>query len=150
MRVAELMTTNVQAISPEASAAEAWELMRRKDIHHLVVLADSKVIGVLSSRDAGGRSGAALRDRSRVRDLMTASVVSVDPTTTARRVANLMRGRAIGCVPVLEGERLVGILTVSDLLELVGGGVGRPARPPRRGLHHRVPHRGKKGAFGMW
>ena len=150
MRVAEVMTQGVQTISPDAAAVDAWELMRRKGIHHLVVTADSRVIGVLSNRDAGGRSGASIRARSHVGDLMTTSVVTVDPATTVRRTANLMRGRTIGCVPVVDGTRLVGIVTISDLLELLGRGIARPARPRRHGLHHRVPHRKQKGAFGFW
>ena len=150
MRVSELMTKHVQTISSEAGAGDAWELMKRRGIHHLVVMDDSTVAGLLSDRDAGGRSGASLRARSRVGDVMTTPVVTVGPSMTIRQVANLMRGRTIGCVPVVEGKRLVGIVTVSDLLELLGRGVERPARPERRGLHHRVPHRKRKGAFGAW
>ena len=150
MRVSEVMTKTVQTIPPDAPALDAWEVMRRKGIHHLVVMADSRVRGVLSDRDAGGRSAATLRAQSRVRDLMTSSVVIVEPQTTIRQVANLMRGRTIGCVPVVDGNRLVGILTVSDLLELLGRGVDRPAKPARRTLNHRVPHRKQHGAFGTW
>ena len=150
MRVAEIMTKGVQTIAPETAAVDAWELMRRKGIHHLVVMADSRVAGVLSERDAGGRRGAALRAGSRVRDLMSTAVVAVDPQTTVRRAANLMRGRTIGCVPVVEGRRLVGIVTASDLLQLLGRGIDRPARASRPALHHRVPHRKGAGGFGMW
>jgi acetoin utilization protein AcuB len=150
MRVADVMTKHVQTISPDSGGVDAWELMRRKGIHHLVVMADSGVTGVISDRDAGGRSGASIRARSRVSDLMSTSVVTVEPDATIRKTANLMRGRTIGCVPVVDGTRLVGIVTVSDLLELLGRGVARPARPPRRGLHHRVPHRKGRGGFGLW
>jgi CBS domain-containing protein len=150
MRVADVMTTGVQTVRPEMPAVDAWEVMRNKGIHHLVVVADSTVLGVLSSRDAGGRNGASIRTRARVGDLMTTAVVTVDPSTTIRRTANLLRGRTIGCVPVVDGSRLVGIVTVSDLLDVLGRGVARPARPTRRGLHHRVPHRKQKGAFGIW
>jgi CBS domain-containing protein len=51
---------------------------------------------------------------------------------------------------VIDGKRLVGIVTVSDLLELLGRGIDRPAKPARRGLHHRAPHRKGKGDFGIW
>ena len=150
MRVAELMTTGVQTVSPNMPAADAWELMRIKGIHHLVVTVDGNVLGVLSNRDAGGRNGATVRARSSVGDLMTTSILTVDPTTTIRRASNLMRGRTIGCMPVVDNGRLVGIVTVSDLLELLGRGVARPARPNRRGLHHRVAHRKGNGRFGVW
>ena len=81
---------------------------------------------------------------------MTTSVVAVDRNTTVRRAANLMRGRTIGCLPVVERGRLVGILTVSDLLELLGRGVDRPASPTRRVLHHRAPHRKQRGSSRAW
>lgn len=150
MRVAEVMTRDVQTVSPGTPAAEAWELMRRKGIHHLVVMSGSEVMGVLSDRDAGGRRGASVRARSNVAGLMTTSVVTTDPDATIRRIANVMRGRTIGCVPVIDGKRLVGIVTAADLLELLGRGIDRPAKPSRHGLHHRAPHRKGKGAFGVW
>jgi len=149
MRVAEVMTTDVKTIAPRVRAADAWEVMRRAGIHHLVVTEDAKVVGVLSARDAG-RRGARLRAESRVQDLMTTGVVTVAPTDTVRRVANVMRGRAIGCVPVVAGQRLKGIVTVSDLLTLVGGGIDRPARPERHNIHYRSPHRKHHRAYGPW
>ena len=152
MRAAEVMSTNVLTVKPETTATDAWELMRRKRVHHLVVMEDSTVMGVLSDRDAGGRNGGDLRARARVTDLMTASVVTVDAGVPIRKIANLMRGRTIGCVPVVDGKKLVGIVTVTDLLEVLGGGVDRPSRPRRHALHTRVPHRKikVKGSFGVW
>jgi len=91
MRVAEVMTKDVQTISPDSAAVDAWELMRRKGVHHLVVTADSRVTGVLSDRDAGGRSGAGIRAHSQVSDLMTSSVVTVDPETDWSAHVNLPR-----------------------------------------------------------
>lgn len=144
------MVKDVETVPPTMAAADAWELMRRKGIRHLVVTDGSQVKGVISERDAGGRSGASLRARSTVADLMTSPAVTVTPDTTVRRVANLMRGRTIGSVPVFDGKRLVGIVTVSDLLRLIGRGVDRPLQPQRRGLHHRGPHRKRHVAYGVW
>lgn len=150
MRAAEVMTTSVQTVSPTLSAGEAWELMRRKSIRHLVVTSDSRIVGVLSSRDAGGRLGASVRARATVADLMTAAVVTVAPDTPIRKIANVMRGRSIGCVPVTDGRRLMGIVTISDLLELLGRGIDRPLASTRHELHHRVPHRKGRRAVGVW
>ena len=150
MRVAELMTKHVETVSPEMPAIEAWEVMRTKGIHHLVAMAEGAVVGLLSAQDAGGRNGATLRAHTRVADLMTPSVVTIEPSATIRRAANLMRGRTIGCLPVVDRGRLVGVLTVSDLLELLGRGVDRPAAPVRRGLHHRVAHRKQPRGSGVW
>jgi acetoin utilization protein AcuB len=139
MRVFEVMTEGAQTVSPSMPAPEAFELMRRNRIHHLVVAEGSNVIGVLSDRDIGSRPGSSVRAGRTVADLMTAHAVTVGPADTIRRAANLMRGRTIGCVPVVDGKRLVGILTVSDLLELLGRGIERPAKKLRRTSPRRPP-----------
>jgi CBS domain-containing protein len=144
------MTKRVETVPPIIPAEEAWDLMRRKRIHHLVVMAGPSIVGVLSDRDAGGRNGASLRARSNVADLMTTAVVTAQPRATLRKIANLMRGRGVECVPVVDRARLVGIVTVSDLVRVLGRGGDRQAPSGRAALHHRVPHRKSKGAFGLW
>lgn len=151
MRVAEIMTMSVQTVPSSMAVADAWELMRRRRIHHLVVVDGSSVIGVLSDRDIGGEPDS-VRSQARVSDVMTRRVVTTAPEVPVRKIANLMRGRTIGCVPVMREGRLAGIVTVSDLLQLVGRGFDRPARPSRRTLNYRTPHGKAKGkrAFGVW
>ena len=151
MRVQDIMTTRVQTIEPNATAGEAWELMREHDIHHLVVMRDSRIVGVLSDRDTGGKFGAKIRSGHSVADLMTSRVIEVEPTTTIRRAANLMRGRSIGCLVVTDRSHLKGIVTVGDLLETLGRGIERPvANMARPTLHHRAPHRKRNVAYGAW
>jgi acetoin utilization protein AcuB len=151
MRVQDVMTTEVRTISPTSPAADAWELMRRGGFHHVVVTRGSRVAGMLSDRDAGGRQGASVRRNRTVEELMTKAVVTVTPTTTIRRAANLMRGRSIGCLVVTDRQRVVGIVTVADLLELLGRGSERPvAQVRRRTLNHRTPHRHRSAATGVW
>src|SRR5690348_8750139 len=74
MRAAEVMTKDVQTITPERSAADAYEVMRRNGIRHVVVMDDSSVAGVLSDRDTGGRAGEIVRANARVGDLMSRTV----------------------------------------------------------------------------
>ena len=151
MRVRDVMTAGVQTVAPATAAEDAWELMRLKRIHHLVVTRGAHVIGVLSDRDAGGRQGASVRKNHTVSDLMTERVVTVQPTTPVRKVANLMRGRSVGCLVVTDASRVVGIVTVADLLELLGRGVDRPVLISKRWtLKHRAPHRKRHTATGVW
>jgi predicted transcriptional regulator len=151
MRVQDVMTEGVKTIAPTASAEDASRLMRLHGIHHLVVTRVNRVVGVLSDRDAGGRRGAAIRMNKNVADLMTAPAVTVEPTTTVRQAANMMRGRSIGCVVVVESGHIVGIVTVSDLLELVGRGLDRGAVTSTRWtLNHRAAHRKSRGVVGAW
>ena len=150
MTVFEVMTEGVQTVPPTMPAADAWELMRRKRMHHLVVAQNSDVVGILSDRDTGSGVGAGVRAQHTVADLMTSDVVTVRASDTIRSVANMMRGRTIGCVPVVDGKRLVGIVTVSDLLRLLGRGIDRPVKPSRRTATHRAPHRKAHRTGGSW
>jgi CBS domain-containing protein len=151
MRVQDVMTKDVKTIAPTSSAEDAWEVMRTHQIHHVVVTRGSRVVGILSDRDAGGRRGALLRRGHTVEELMTKPVITVEPTATVRKAANLMRGRSIGCVVVTERGRVVGIVTVADLLELLGRGSDRPVPAARRWtLKHRAPHRKRQTATGVW
>ena len=84
-------------------------------------------------------------------DLMTPHVVTITPTTPIRTAANVLRGHSIGCLVVVTGGRIVGIVTVADLLEQMGRGLDRPvSTPQRRAIHHRVPHKKQHGAARAW
>jgi acetoin utilization protein AcuB len=152
MRLEEIMTGGVLTVAADEPADRAWTLMKSRRVRHLVVRGKGKeIVGVLSERDLGGPRGASLRNGRRVADLMTPSVVSADRATTVRKAANLLRGRSIGCLPVMDDGSLVGIVTLSDLLDAVGRGVERPAVHTKRWtLPHRGrrPHRGGVGAAG--
>lgn len=151
MRVQDVMSGHLKTVAPTAAAEDAWNLMRLHRIHHLVVTDEHRVVGVLSDRDVGSRRGAVLRANKTVADLMTAPAITVAPTTTVRQAANLMRGRSIGCLVVVRSGHAKGIVTVSDLLELVGRGFDRGADTSKRWtLSHRAPHRKWKAAAGMW
>lgn len=138
MRLQEIMNSDVVTVRPDQAANAAWTSMRRNNIRHLVVTENSRLLGVLSERDLGGRNGTALRRGRTVRALMTPQVATATPRTTLRQAANLMSGQLIGSLPVLEDGRVVGIVTATDVLEELGRGSTRPTvRAKRRGM--RVP-----------
>jgi acetoin utilization protein AcuB len=128
-RLDEIMSTRVVTIGPKEAASEAWTRMRRRRIRHLVVIDGKRLVGVLSERDLGGRASGNMRARRRVQDLMTADVESVEPETTVRQAADLMRKRLIGSLPVLDGDRLVGIVTATDVFDALGSAAGTIAAP---------------------
>ena len=141
IRLRDVMKVRVESVSPGDFAQTAWERMRASRIRHLVVQDGREVVGVLSDRDLIGRG--TLRREERVGDVMTSPVIAGHPEMTLRQVANQMRGRSVGCLPVIEEGELVGILTTTDVLELVGRLVERPVAKaaPRilkgRGLRRR-------------
>ncbi len=144
MRLREIMAPKVVTAKPREAASAAWTRMRRRNIGHLVVLEDDRPIGVLSERDLGGRSGGSTRRGRMVEDLMTARVVSAEPETTVREAADLMRQRLIGSLPVMDGDRLVGIVTATDVFDALGRDAERSqVRVP---LADRVPKAAKRSA----
>lgn len=134
MRVSEIMSAPVYAIGADETATAAWETMRFRRTRHLVVKdGEGHVVGVISGSDLGGKNGEPLRAQRRVRDLMTAKLVTARPEMTVREAANIMRGHGVNCLPVFNGrDRLKGIVTVVDLLELIGRGTERPTKPVER------------------
>lgn len=151
MRIKEIMSPNLKVVTPFVSADEAWEKMSGERIHHLVVVDGRRIVGVFSSGDAGRARGKAIREGLRVADLMTERVVTIGADAPLKRAANLMRGRNIGCLVVVDSGRPVGIVTTSDLIELLGRGAIRPTPVGKRpALNFRAPHKKRTRAYGVW
>jgi CBS domain-containing protein len=139
MRVRDLMHTKVETVDQDLGADAAYNLMRLNRIHHLIVTAGPEIVGVLSERDLGGKDRLAMRQTHKVLSFMTPYAVKAKPGMTVRQAATLMRGWNIGCLPVVDRGGLVGILTVSDLLDFIAKGrekgpAGTARKPaPKRG-----------------
>ncbi len=132
MRLRDFMTLEVESIHPKETMEAAYDKMRRGNFRHLVVLDDGRPVGILSERDIGLKLEPELRDLL-VEDVMSEPVVHAGPNTTVREAANLMRGHTVGCLPIMDHGSLVGIVTTTDLLELLGRGIERviPEAEPR-------------------
>ena len=143
MQIREIMSTGVVTIEPREAASAAWARMRRRGIRHLVVVDEGRVVGVLSERDLGGRSGAAQRKNRIVRELMTPRVETMGSEASADSAAELMRERLIGSLPVMDGDDLVGIVTATDVFEALDNGTrGRLSGAERQML--RAPSSSKR------
>jgi len=134
MRLKDIMSTAVESVRPAETLERAQARMRLRRLHHLVVIDRREVVGILTDAALQARQAEGV---AKVEDAMSRHVVTGTPETTVRQAANLMRGRAEGALPVIAGQRLVGIVTVTDLLEVLGRGVDRPAEKERRTLRHR-------------
>lgn len=116
MRLTAIMKTEVEVISPHASVASAGRRLRLKSIHHLVVVEHDIVVGLLTADILKSRRAEGAR---KVEDAMLRNITLATPEMTVREVAELMTpGHAQTAVPIVSGQRLVGIVTVSDLLNL--------------------------------
>jgi len=149
MRVREIMSEPVKTVSPGMRLQEAVDLMRGLRLRHLIVKDRGTVVGVLSGSDVARVRARGAGDDLQVSDVMSRNVASIDQNETIRRAANRMQGRSIGCLAVTGGRKLVGIVTVSDLLRLLGKGGERRVPLARADLHYRVPHR-KQRSGSPW
>ncbi len=82
-----------------------------------VLTADNLLIGIISDRDLREMTQAMEDDRAIVRGAMTAPVLTVKPDVSAERAAHILKAEKIGALPVVENDKLVGIVTISDILD---------------------------------
>lgn len=119
MLVAEVMNKRVKTIRPEQKVREAAMIMNEFHIGSLLVVSgEGKLVGIITERDilsdvvAQGKSSKEVR----VEEVMSSEVITIDPRTTLEDAAALMTKHKIKKLPVLEGGRVVGIITASDLI----------------------------------
>ncbi len=118
MKIRDIMTDAVVRISPEESAAVAARTLTHYNIGILPVCGnDGRVCGLVTDRDIVTRCLAAGRDpkRTQVREIMTGSVVAVQPDTDAGAAAGLMGREQIRRLPVIENGKLCGMVSLGDL-----------------------------------
>jgi len=110
---------SVATTSPEASVFEAVKLMAEKNIGALVVVEGGKVVGMVTERDYA-RKVALMARNSRdtpVRDIMSTRVMYVRPNQTNEECMALMTENRLRHLPVMEGERMVGLISIGDLVK---------------------------------
>ena len=118
MLVARRMSRNPIAIEPKASIQEAIELMKEHSIRHLpVVDGEERLVGWVSDTDLRGVFMASMIEELTVGDVMIADPITVSSTDVLEQAALLITKHKIGGMPVLEDGKLVGIITVVDILE---------------------------------
>ena len=128
MRVRDLMTTYPVSVPPQTSVVDARRTMEDKRIRHLLVTAGGRLVGIVTDRDIRLNLPSPattlsiwelnyLLGKLTVGEVMTKSVIVVDPDREAAEAAVLMLTEKIGALPVVYGGQLVGIVTESDFLE---------------------------------
>ncbi|MEM1689124.1 MAG: CBS domain-containing protein [Candidatus Hadarchaeales archaeon] len=120
MRVKDIMSSPLLTIDPRVSLGEAVRIMKERKISRLVVVEGEKLVGVLTEKDIARieipRKGTL--GPIQVGDIMTKNPITVDPNVTAKRAAEIMLERNIGCLPVVEGSKGIGIITKLDFAKV--------------------------------
>jgi CBS domain-containing protein len=116
-KVRDVMTADPVSITGATSLAEASRIMRDRDIGALIVLEKEDVAGLITDRDIVVRAIADSRmpDETPVSDVVSDQLVTIGPEDDLDRVLRTMREHALRRVPVLEGGRPVGIVSLGDL-----------------------------------
>jgi len=131
LTVDDLMTRSPDTVAPESSLHDALTLMNKDGCRHLPVLSANRLVGIITERDIrlAVNSPVLSNERSIPRDevmhavkvdvCMTPEPTTVTPDTSAFEAASVLRLNQFGAVPVVQGDELVGILSVSDFLDYV-------------------------------
>lgn len=117
----EAKNPGVHAISPDAAVIDAIQLMADKWIGAVLVMDGTRLAGILSERDYARKivlAGKSSRDTP-VRDIMTSELVTVAPGESVPRCMQLMTERRIRHLPVVEDGRVVGVVSIGDLVKAV-------------------------------
>ena len=113
--------SQIYTIAPDARVFDALKLMAEKNVGALVVTEDGRLAGIMSERDYA-RKVILLSKSSHdiaVRDIMTAKVITVHPGQTVEECMALMTDKRIRHLPVTDGERVIGMLSIGDLVKEV-------------------------------
>ncbi len=112
---------HVWSVPPEATVFEAIQLMAEKNVGALMVMKDDRLLGVFSERDYTRKI--ALKGKSSkqtaVRDVISTPIVSVAPGATVEECMRLMTEHRVRHLPVVNGEKLIGVVSIGDLVNWI-------------------------------
>lgn len=128
MKVKECITHEVVTIAPEASAKQAFALMKSMGIRHLVVVKEGVVLGIVTDRDLRRPRVSdifkswddlyRISDEFQVEDIMTSPVWTIDAAADVTEAAQALVERRVGALPVIDAHRgLAGIITETDVMK---------------------------------
>ena len=116
MHIRDVMTPNPRFVSPNDSIQNAARIMRDEDTGVVPVCDNGRAVGIITDRDIVVRALAEDGQLNRpVRDFATNDVISATPDMSTREAAHLMSEHQVRRLPVLDGDRLVGIVSIGDL-----------------------------------
>ena len=149
MLVQDVMQPHVTVVDPGTSLSAVIRLLQRSGVRHLPVVESGAVVGIVSDRDVKGallsaatafegRELARRVEELRAGQIMTQPVASIGPMFPVEGAAQLMLGKRISALPVIEQGHLVGIITETDTLRLLVKAMG--ASEPSSRLDVVIPH----------
>ncbi|MEM3703256.1 MAG: CBS domain-containing protein [Candidatus Bathyarchaeia archaeon] len=117
LKVEDVMVRDVITIDEESSVREAADVMNKFEIGCLIAIKKGKAVGIITERDLLKRVVAEARDvnKTKVKDVMSSPLVVVEPNMDLEEAVKLMFQMKIKKLPVVEGKRLVGLVSLTDI-----------------------------------
>ena len=113
--------TQIISVTPDTTVFHALELMFQKNISAMLVMEGEKLKGIFTERDYARKI--ALQGRSsketKIRDIMTENLITITPGDTIENAMKIMSSKFIRHLPVMEGEKLVGIVSIGDVVRFI-------------------------------
>jgi len=128
MRIRDIMKTEVVTLQADEQLSVASDIMHLARIRHLPIVQKDQLVGIISQRDLFkaslssilGFNYADIRDHLKkvaIKDVMVKKVITIGPDAEIPEAGRIMLAKKIGCLPVVEGSRLVGMVTETDIIE---------------------------------
>src|SRR5919201_2374166 len=111
--VAEVMGTELFTLTPDTVVGSALRLAAHKRIHHFLVIEDGSLTGIVCQADLQQARTSAM-----VGECMSSPVLCIGPETTLKEAADIMQENSVGCLPVVTGAFLVGVITRDKLVRM--------------------------------
>jgi acetoin utilization protein AcuB len=129
-QVSEIMSRGLITVDKNASLRRVRRVLDQHRIRHLLVMDGKRLVGIVTDRDLrraapSSKSPLTISEREefmdelKVVEVMSRKLITASPDTTVREAARVMVSEKIGCLPVVNGNQLVGIVTETDLLEML-------------------------------
>ncbi len=117
----------LSCLSRDATACDAARVMRERRIGAVMVVEHGRLLGIVTERDVlrAVATGTEL-EKTRVEDVMVRELVTIHPGASLREAARVMTDKWIRHLPVMDGERLVGIVSQRDLAGVLGTALNEP------------------------
>ncbi|MBL3646521.1 CBS domain-containing protein [Bacillus vallismortis] len=115
MKIRDIMTKNVECCEPTASITELAKQMKDSNVGSIPICENDTLKGIVSDRDIVTRCLAENQMDAKARDIMSADIVSGHPDMSAEEASQLMAEHQIRRLPILQNERIAGIVALGDL-----------------------------------
>ena len=138
--VREFMTTALTTLDDSAYLIDAALILRRTGFRHLPILSGERLVGLITDRDINRYAPSllsnitqeeynAIFENTPLQRVMVKDPVTVEPATPMREVVAMLHNKKLGCMPVVEDGKLVGIITTTDMLKLLHRLLTGPGAP---------------------